>query len=91
MKYVLSACLILLLACPVMAWDDDEGYEIRSKKTDHWQGDGYNEPGSPSNPYVMERDGETYEIRSKRPDRWPGDGYNEPGSPSNPWIIQKKR
>jgi len=72
-----------------MAWDDDGSYEIRSKRNDYSPGDGYNEPGSPSNPYIMERDGETYEIRSKRNDYSPGDGYNEPGSPSNPWVIKK--
>jgi len=88
MRYIWSACLILLLACPVMAWDD-EGYEIRTRRKDITPGDGFYEAGSPSNPYIMEKDGETYEIRTKRKDITPGDGFYEPGSPSNPWIIKR--
>jgi len=38
-----------------MAWDDDGSYEIRSKRNDYSPGDGYNEPGSPSNPWVIKK------------------------------------
>jgi len=89
MKYLI---VIVLICCSVgiaYAWDDNE-YEIKSRTTDLFPGDGMFEAGTPSNPYVVEDSSgdEIGTVKTRTMDLFPGDGMFEAGTDSNPYVIK---
>lgn len=51
--------------------------------------DGFNDAGSYSNPYVIQRSGRTIGIiRPQFHDITPNDGFGDAGSYSNPYVLE---
>jgi len=70
-----------------------ERWEIRPKYFDIDPNDGFMDPGSYFNPYIIIPDNPyepQKEIRPKYFDIDPNDGFMDPGNYLNPYIIEEK-
>ena len=88
MEIILKTVLIaLFLVIPVILFAQDT---VEPLYPDFNPGDGFFEPGSPENPYIIK--GPSGRRKGKMvprfPDIVPGDGFFDPGSPENPWTIE---
>jgi hypothetical protein len=81
--------LLILLSFLFISIATAGEYEIKPKYYDLDPNDGFSDPGSRSNPYIIqdERGREVGSIAPKYHDLDPNDGISDPGSRSNPYTI----
>jgi hypothetical protein len=90
MKKVLAVLALVLAPAWCFAWDDHNTWELSPRYYDLNPYDGFFDPGTHNNPYVLKNPYHEYEIRSKYPDLNPYDGFFDPGTYSNPYVIKRR-
>lgn len=92
MKLLLLWSLAVLALTAGSALGSDGEYTLESEWPDYNPNDGFNDPGSWSNPWILREHGQSrYEIFTDWPDFTPGDGFMEAGTSLNPYRLRRRR